>query len=227
MHALAAKPDLTTLTHDALRKAIMSGELAPCAPVAQEELAERLGVSRQPISHALILLKHEGLVVDRGRKGQMVAPIEPEKLRDMYQVRGSLDRLAARLSASQLIDVSEAKRQLASIFSDGKKAIKSADINQLVDADVAFHQLLHVLSGNPEIVATAKTSWPHMVRSMRAVLEGHVGWAAVWAEHKAISDAVITGDIELAGALAEKHTQEAGEDTYQCLLRQQNSNTGV
>ena len=48
MHALSAKPDLVMQTHDALRKAIMSGELAPCAPVAQEELALLLGVSRQP-----------------------------------------------------------------------------------------------------------------------------------------------------------------------------------
>jgi len=221
MHALAAKPDLTRQTHEALRKAIMTGELAPCAPVAQEELAERLGVSRQPVSHALILLKHEGLVVDRGRKGQMVAPIEPEKLRAMYQVRGGLDRLAARLSASQLKDARVAKRQLAHIFVAGKKAIKNARISQLVDADVAFHQLLHQLSGNPEIATTAEASWPHMVRSMRTVLEGDIGWDVVWAEHKAIADAVVAGDIELAGKLAEQHAQAAGEDTYKRLIKQQ------
>ena len=124
MYELAAKPDLVMQTHDVLRKAIMSGELAPCAPVAQEELALQLGVSRQPISHALILLKHEGLVVDRGRKGQMVAPIDPDKLRTIYQVRGGLDRLAARLSASQLTDIKDAKQRLSEIFLVGKKKLK-------------------------------------------------------------------------------------------------------
>jgi DNA-binding GntR family transcriptional regulator len=217
MRAIPAKLDLVMQTHDALRKAIMSGELAPCAPVAQEELALQLGVSRQPISHALILLKHEGLVVDRGRKGQMVAPIDPDKLRAIYQVRGGLDRLAARLSASQLTDIKNAKQRLSEIFLAGKKAVKSADIIQLVDADVSFHKFLHELSGNAEIMTTAETTWPHMVRSMRAVLESGVEEASIWAEHKAIADAVIDKNMELAGLLAERHAEAAGEDTYQHL----------
>ena len=175
MHALTVKPDLVMQTHDALRKAIMLGELAPCAPVAQEELALLLGVSRQPISHALLLLKHEGLVVDRGRKGQMVAPIDPDKLRAMYQVRGGLDRLAARLSTSHITDAKIVKQRLSSIFLVGKKAVESADINQLVNADVSFHKFLHELSGNAEILTTAETSWPHMVRSMHVVLEAGAG----------------------------------------------------
>ena len=215
MHALTAKPDLVMQTHDALRKAIMLGELAPCAPVAQEELALLLGVSRQPISHALLLLKHEGLVVDRGRKGQMVAPIDPDKLRAMYQVRGGLDRLAARLSTSHITDAKIVKQRLSSIFLVGKKAVESADINQLVNADVSFHKFLHELSGNAEILTTAETSWPHMVRSMHVVLEA--GGALIWAEHKAIADAVINGDTELAGSLAERHAEAAGENTYQRL----------
>ena len=227
MHALSAKPDLVMQTHVALRKAIMSGELAPCSPVAQEELALQLGVSRQPISHALILLKHEGLVVDRGRKGQMVAPIDPDKLRAMYQVRGGLDRLAARLSASQLTDIKNTKQRLSEIFLAGKKAVKNADIIQLVDADVAFHKFLHELSGNAEILTTAETSWPHMVRSMRMVLETGAGKASIWAEHKAISDAVINGDAELAGALAEQHAETAGEETYQRLKQHENNNAAA
>jgi DNA-binding GntR family transcriptional regulator len=219
MHALTVKPDLVMQTHDALRKAIMLGELAPCAPVAHEELALLLGVSRQPISHALLLLKHEGLVVDRGRKGQMVAPIDPDKLRAMYQVRGGLDRLAARLSTSHITDAKIVKQRLSSIFLVGKKAVESADINQLVNADVSFHKFLHELSGNAEILTTAETSWPHMVRSMHVVLEAGAGagGALIWAEHKAIADAVINGNTELAGSLAERHAEAAGENTYQRL----------
>ena len=217
MHALTVKPDLVMQTHDALRKAIMLGELAPCAPVAQEELALLLGVSRQPISHALLLLKHEGLVVDRGRKGQMVAPIDPDKLRAMYQVRGGLDRLAARLSTSHITDAKIVKQRLSSILLVGKKAVESADINQLVNADVSFHKFLHELSGNAEILTTAETSWPHMVRSMHVVLEAGAGGALIWSEHKAIADAVINGDTELAGSLAERHAEAAGENTYQRL----------
>ncbi len=227
MRALATKPDLTMQTHDALRKAIMSGELAPCVPFAQEELADQLGVSRQPISHALILLKHEGLVVDRGRKGQMIAPIEPDKLRAIYQVRGGLDRLAARLAAARFSDVEGARQRLDDIFAAGDTALKTANIAQLVEADIAFHTFLHELSGNAEIAATASSSWPHMVRAMHVVLEDDASWSSIWAEHEAIADAVIRGDVELAGVLAEQHAEAAGERTYERLIQKDMNTSAV
>ena len=66
-----------------------------------------------------------------------------------------------------------------------------------------------------------------MVRSMRAVLETGAGEASIWAEHKAISDAVINGDAELAGALAEQHAEAAGEETYQRLKRHEDNNAAA
>ena len=96
------KTDLVDQVYDSIRKQILSGALNPESPLRQEELAERLGVSRQPISHALVLLEREGLISDYGRKGKMVAPIVPEQLRDLYQVRGAIDGLAAYLCAMRV-----------------------------------------------------------------------------------------------------------------------------
>ncbi len=219
MRPLATKPDLTMQTHDAIRSAIMSGELAPCVPLAQEELAKRLGVSRQPVSHALTLLKREGLIVDRGRKGQMVAPIDGDRLLAIYQVRGALDRLAARLAAAQSPVADERKQRLEDLIAKGIAAVANGDIDPLVEADVAFHKALHEMSGNPEIAASAEGSWPHMVRSMRVVLEDVCGHVSIWADHRAIADAVIAGEENLAGDLAAQHAETAGETTY-CRLKQ-------
>ena len=215
MLRLEAKPDLVARTHEAIRAAIMSGDLAPCAPLAQEELAERLGVSRQPISHALVLLKREGLVVERGRKGQMVAPIEPEKLLGLYQVRGALDRLAARLSAAAAPDCGT---RLAGLIEQGRAATATGEANALVEADIAFHKALHEISGNAEISITANGFWPHMARSMRVVLEDRNSWSGIWAEHEAIAAAVAAGDVEKAGELAAQHAENAGEATYRRLM---------
>ena len=101
MRALETRPDLVTEAYQAMKGAIMAGDLAPGTYLAQEDLASRLGVSRQPVSHALMLLRHDGLVVERGRKGQMVAPIDPNDILLMYQARGALDALAARLTAER------------------------------------------------------------------------------------------------------------------------------
>lgn len=217
MPPLAPKPDLTMQTLDAIRAAIMSGDLAPGTPLAQEDLAARLGVSRQPISHALVLLKHEGLVVERGRKGQMVAPIDAERLLGLYQVRGALDRLAAGLAAQRAAAGQAEAPPLAALIGDGEAAAACQDIAALVEADVAFHAALYDLSGNPEIATTAQVFWPHMRRSMRVVLEDRSSWNTIWREHAAIAEAVLAGDEERAGALAFQHAKSAGEATYRRL----------
>ena len=59
-------------------------------------------MSRQPVSHALHLLKSQGLVRESGRKGFEVAPVDPTRLRQLYEVRGALDGLAARLAENGL-----------------------------------------------------------------------------------------------------------------------------
>jgi DNA-binding GntR family transcriptional regulator len=211
MLRLETKPDLVALAHEAIRGAIISGDLPPCSPLVQEELAETLGVSRQPVSHALALLKREGLLVDRGRKGQMVAPIDPDKLHGLYQVRGALDRLAARLAAERQ------ESGLLGLLEQGTALAKKNDLSAMVDADIAFHKALHELSGNPEIAAMANGLWPHMARSMRVVLEVHETRPAFWAEHKAIAEAVAKGEVKRAGELAANHAENAGETTYRRL----------
>jgi DNA-binding GntR family transcriptional regulator len=217
MLRIETKPDLVAQTHDAIRNAIMSGDLPPCAPLAQEDLASTLGVSRQPISHALVLLKQEGLIVDRGRKGQMVAPIDVDKLLALYQVRGALDRLAARLAAAKGLD---GKSRLLDLVREGTAATNRGDVSAVVAADIAFHTALNELSGNAEISATANGFWPHMARSMRVVLEDRDRWLGIWSEHEAIARAVFDGNVDEAGELAAQHAEKAGEATHRRLLNE-------
>ena len=132
------KTDLVGQVYDSIRKQILSGALNPESPLRQEELAEQLGVSRQPISHALVLLEREGLISDYGRKGKMVAPIVPEQLRDLYQVRGAIDGLAAYLCA-MLVD-NELKELLHTLIEQGETATRSGSIQSLAFADIAFHR---------------------------------------------------------------------------------------
>ena len=218
MLKIEPKPDLVAQTRAAIRSAIIAGELPPCSPLAQEDLASKFGVSRQPISHALAMLKQEGLVVDRGRKGQMVAPIDPEKLLAQYQVRGALDRLAARLAA---IQSHQSSPGLLEIVDRGIDALNKRSVDGLVSADIAFHSALYELSGNHEITITAENFWPHIARSMRVVLEDKDQWLRIWGEHRAIAQAIEDGNIEKAGDLATDHAVKSGEATYQRLLSEQ------
>src|SRR5678809_1007855 len=93
---LPSLPDLVERVYRALLDAISDGSLAPAARLTQEDLAERLAVSRQPVLQALRLLKKDGLVLDAPGRGLLVAPLEPAWIAQLYQVRGALDALAAR-----------------------------------------------------------------------------------------------------------------------------------
>lgn len=222
MRTLQGRPDLTVQTHEALRAAIVSGELPPLEPLAQEELAERLGVSRQPVSHALKLLKHEGLIVDRGRKGQMVAPIDASRLLSLYQVRGALDRLAAQLAATRAAPDSTAAAQLQALIAIGTSATEYGNIPAMVKADIDFHRLLNRLSGNCEIATATETLWPHIERAMYTVLEHQPCRSPIWREHQAIADAVLAADPHQAGELAAQHAESAGANTHRRLAELDN-----
>ena len=220
------QPALIDQVHDQLVAAIASGTLLPGEPLRQEHIAEMLGVSRQPVSHALRLLKHRGLVIEHGRRGLAVAPLDGERIRDLYQVREALDGLAARLAAVR-VRGSEASQtdidQFEHALHYGLQLEADCQPFELVSADVAFHRALYQLSGNPEIAQTVAEQWPQFMRSMAVVLEADGERELIWREHEEIATAVHAGDGAAAEERARHHTRRAGESTARRVRAQDNS----
>src|SRR3984957_18662970 len=90
-------PNLIDQVYARILEAIIDRTLPPGHRIRQNELAEKLGVSRQPVSHALHLLYRQGMVAESGRKGFEVTRLDPCAIRQLYEVRGAVDALAARL----------------------------------------------------------------------------------------------------------------------------------
>jgi DNA-binding transcriptional MocR family regulator len=89
LQPLDPQPALIDRTYERLVAAIADGTLAPGQRIRQEELGRALGVSRQPISHALQLLKQQKLVEEHGRRGLIVSEIDAARVRELYQVRSA------------------------------------------------------------------------------------------------------------------------------------------
>jgi len=221
MRPLGQRPVLIEETYRAILEAIADGDLAPGARVTQEELAARLQVSRQPVSHALVLLKQDGFLVESGRRGLEVAPLDPAYLNALYRARAALDAEAAGLAA-------EAVRQGAPGTKSGLAALDAAIAAQalaakaqerpaMVAADLAFHRALNGLSGNPVIEEIATRQWGHMRRAMAAVLAEPAESGRVIEEHRAIRDAVAAGRAEAAGDAARGHVLRAMGQTLERL----------
>jgi DNA-binding GntR family transcriptional regulator len=206
-------PDLTEQVHRRLLDAISDCELAPGTRLTQEELAASLNVSRQPVLQALRLLRKEGFVIDAGRRGLMVAPLDPEAIRHIYEVRSVLDGLAARLAALAGAKLDEG------LIADGRRAAAGTRIGTMIDADLKFHNAIYSASGNPFVGETANHHWRHIRRAMGAVLRRIGTREYVWDEHAAILAAINLGDADLAERLACSHGASAGRNLTEHMIR--------
>jgi DNA-binding GntR family transcriptional regulator len=200
------EPDLSERIHDAVLEAICSGELKAGARITQEELANRFGVSRQPVLQAMMLLRREGFLIDAGRKGVCVAPLDVEQANNLYIVRAALDAVAARLAAGRYTrELAHRGRLLLDV---GRRAIASGYIPSAIEADIDFHLFIYEASGNPVISETTQPHWQHLRRVMAAVLSEEDLRVSVWDEHEAILRALEAGDASRAETLCRKHAEQ-------------------
>ena len=202
---LQAAPDLVDQVYRALLDAISDGSLAPGARITQEDLAERLAVSRQPVLQALRLLKKDGLVSDAPGRGLLVAPLDAGWIGHAYEVRGALDALAARLAAGRRVALDPR------LIEQGRRAARGRNVKAMIEADIAFHNAIYAASGNPLIEASAQLHWVHLKRVMGAVLQVSTLREPIWDEHAAIAAAIGAGDAKLATRLIEHHGRQASE----------------
>ena len=207
---LLATPDLVQRTYEALLDAIVCGELAPGERHTQESLADRLGVSRQPILQALLLLKREGLIKDEpGRRGVEVEPLTSAFVQHLYLVRGALDALAARSAAYR--PRPELREPGMALIRAGRASSREGTTLAMIDADLSFHRFIYEAAHNPLLTDTARIHWLHTRRAMGIYLGQPASVRTVWAEHQAILNAVVRGDARMAERLAREHCEASAQ----------------
>jgi DNA-binding GntR family transcriptional regulator len=218
---LVAQPNLTNQVYARLVDAITDGSLEPGGRIRQEALATTLGVSRQPISHALQLLRHQGLLEETGKRGLTVARADPGRIRDLYQVRTALDALAARLAAERIAAdaVPRAERDMfADALARGSSLGPYDPVSAYVAADLAFHTAIYRLSGNAAIEETVSAQCLQVRRCMAMVLVADPDRRPlVWAEHARILRLILAGDDAGAETAARAHTSRAAADAARRL----------
>jgi DNA-binding GntR family transcriptional regulator len=190
----------------ALRQEILAGSLAPGTRLRQEQLAARLGVSRMPVRQALAVLEGEGLVKTDPWRGTIVAPLDPDAIRDMYAFRGMVERYVAfTLATREAFNVGAIRELIAA----GREAATKGDLTRLIGLDLRFHSRLWEAVGNRIVVDVMRGHWAHISRVMAVTLTFTGYRTRVWDEHAAILEAIAEHDAERAGALAESHIAAA------------------
>jgi DNA-binding GntR family transcriptional regulator len=217
LNKLPARTDYVQAVYKALLDAISDGSLPPGARITQEDIAEQMNISRLPVLQALRMLKNDGFVEDAPGRGLQVTALNIEWIDKLYEVRGALDSLAAKLAAQKNSVIDPA------LIEHGRAVSKKVDVRALIDADMAFHSAIYEASENSLIAKSAHLHWVHLRRVMGAVLQSSQR-SAIWDEHQAIADAIKNGDEQKAAELSELHAMRARKNLIHQLEQALSSN---
>jgi DNA-binding GntR family transcriptional regulator len=206
---LETYPNLVEQVHKAVLTAITEGRLRPGARIIQERVARVLGVSRQPVQQALLLLRNQGVLLDAPGRGLQVAPLDLDYVRNMYDMRAVIEGLASKRAA--MLNAAKAKKEGPAYIEAGQKSVLEKSYSKMIVADMAFHQFIYSLSDNPLIPLAMDAHWITTQRVMGQVLHKDEEPRNIWTQHEDILDAIAKGKEDLAEKLARLHISSAAD----------------
>lgn len=175
---------LRDVVFNTLRKAILQGELKPGERLMEIQLANKLGVSRTPIREAIRKLELEGLVLMIPRRGAEVAEITEKSLRDVLEVRKSLEELCVelaceRITPEEIVKLKEAARDFEAILGQGS-------VTEVAEADVKFHDIIYLATDNQRLIQLLYNLREQMYRYRVEYLKRKEVHETLLAEHEYI-----------------------------------------
>lgn len=191
-----------------VRERILSGEFAPGSVLNQELLATTIEISTTPLREALRRLGSEGLVTLDAHSNARVAPLSADEARDLFEVRRSMDSLAAGLAAQR-----RTQQDIAAMEAAGEelRPLIEGVGPQVLAAHRAFHTALYRASRNAMLVSMLDGLWDKADRYRRLGLELLSGSGATrvqdYQEHFELMQAVVEGDAARAEAVMHRHVQ--------------------
>ena len=217
-------PTLADQAYEALREAIISGDLAPREKITERGLADRLAISPTPVREALRRLEQDHLVERLGPRAVQVTELDDGTAGEIRLVEGTLRALAARLAATNATDDQLAR--IERLLDDGDAALAELRASKVRDGELVptdlvpllqltreFHLALNEASNNLVLLRLLRLvdafSLSQRLRNLDGELrDGHDAYEAVinrYDEHRTIFDAVRSGDGERAEQLMVTH----------------------
>jgi DNA-binding GntR family transcriptional regulator len=196
--SVGAIPLRTAAVLDAIKHAILAGELKPGQSLVEAELAQALGVSKTPVREALKTLAGAGLVTMSPYRGAAVRAIDAEAARAIYDLRLLLEPEAVRRTVRAGGGLEAARQALER--SDG--AASGAE-RSLANRD--FHRALYLDCGNRLLAQTLDDLRDQTALVSAAAWQQEPSWRQEAGEHRAILAAATAGDAEQAGRLVAAH----------------------
>jgi DNA-binding GntR family transcriptional regulator len=186
-----------------LLRAIVSLEMKPGTRISEAELAERYGVSRQPVREAVIWLAQTGLVKTLPQRGTVVVQISVREMLDARFVREAIEVAVARRASISISP--QIRDRLDSIIVQQELAVANNDRQTFFRFDEAFHNALCQGAGSDIAWESIRNVKVHMDRVCSLTLKSTNSMAHLVTEHRTILDAVDARDPEGAARAMSSH----------------------
>lgn len=200
---------LATQVFEKLEEDIITGVYPRGEILTELKLVEQLGVSRTPIREALRRLEQERLIAESG-KGSVVLGITLEDLVDLMDIRERIEGLAAYYATKNLSV--EGKKELQHISELQDFYFSKQDIDNLRKMDDKFHNTIYNLTDRPVLRDTLIPLHRKSQRYRRISIEDKNRLSKSIQEHKAIYNAIVSGNAELASRLITEHIASAKQN---------------
>jgi DNA-binding GntR family transcriptional regulator len=204
---MSRRPTAQDAVLAALREDILTGVLEPGDQLVQEALAERYGVSRVPLREALKMLESEGQVVNHPHRGYFVAELSVADLREVYHLRGLLER-AALTAAVPLLDEVDIE-EIAGLGEDVDTAAREGDVLAMAEANRRFHFALFDAAAMPRLSRLLRQLWEATDAYRALYYQQQVNRSRVLEEHDSMIAALRDRDVDRVIALHDEHRAQS------------------
>lgn len=185
---------LRSQVKQAIEDLIVYGTLAPGEHLVEGALAERLGVSRQPVREALQTLAGSGFIVLEPGRGAFVHRPTPHEVREVFHVRALLEADSAAQAARAIDEAALAR--LTAIVERGTSLASEGDSQTLLELNAEFHDLVTDAGGNRVTRRILDDLQRRIAWFLATIIAGRA--PSSWAEHAEILDALRAGDADAA-----------------------------
>jgi DNA-binding GntR family transcriptional regulator len=134
-------PSVRERTYEYLKSVILSGRFRPGERLAEEHLAEELGVSRTPVREALHKLEQDGLIEPLESRGFCIPHDSPEEVEDLFELRTVLEGYTLRLICERIND--ERMAALEGMIEKADDALRRERLDEVFQWNTQFHDTLH------------------------------------------------------------------------------------
>ena len=190
---------------DVLREHLINGRIHPGSKLIERELAEVLGVSRMPVHDALVQLEKEGLIVNQAG-ARTVIELGERDIRELYEVRLTLERLAVELAARAATE--RDVETLTASMEAMRSAAERHDSPAYIEQDVAMHRLIWQQCGNRALRRTLE-GMIGPVFMFVAINAHHFDWGEALRLHEELVRCIAARDAASAGTSIERHLDAA------------------